>query len=145
MKDWGKNQFNPEQTWLFPPQKWQEGLWVATAWRVWKTGGDGYYKWYKRLSRPVSLPLVFHFQKIDRAFCSQSYKGQSILLGKEKHLSRGSGRMLVRIKAAIGQVSQDPLLPNAGSSQGDRCGLAYDADTRVGFDPQLLITFYDFI
>lgn len=79
----------------------------------------------------------------DRAFCSQSYKGQSILLGKEKHLSQGSGRMLVSIKAAIGQISQDPLPSNAPQSQEDRCSLVHDPDTRRVFGPQLLITFYD--
>lgn len=40
-------------------------------------------------------------------------KGQNILLGKEKHLSQGCGRLLVRIKKAIGQVPQDPLPSNA--------------------------------
>lgn len=45
-----------------PPEKWQGGLWVATAWAAWMTGGDGYYKnWHKQLSGPVSQPLVSHF------------------------------------------------------------------------------------
>lgn len=40
-------------------------------------------------------------------------KGQSIPLWKEKHLSQGCGRLLVKIKKETGQVSQDPLPSNA--------------------------------
>lgn len=61
-EDQGNIQFNPEHTWLFPPQKWQGGLWVATAWAAWMTGGDGYYNtWHKQLSGLVSQPFVSHF------------------------------------------------------------------------------------
>jgi len=113
MKDQGKIQFNPEHTRLFPPQKLQEGFWVPTAWIAWKTGGDGHYNnWYKWLSGPVSQPLVSHFQETQPSVLKAT-KGQSILLGKEKQLSQGSGRMLVRIQAAIGQISQEPLPLNA--------------------------------
>lgn len=144
MRDQGNIQFNPEHTWLFPPQKWQGGFWVATAWTVWMTGGDGYYNnWHKQLSGPVSQPFVSHFQ--EKAFCSQSYKRPKHPSGEGKALEPGMWQLLVRIKKAIGQVSQDPLPSNAAWSQEDRCSLVHDPDMTVVFGPQLLITFYDFI
>lgn len=77
IRDQGNIQFNPEHTWLFPPQKWQGGFWVTTAWAAWMTGGDGYYNnWHKQLSGPVSticIPFLREsllFSKLQKAKAS---------------------------------------------------------------------------